>query len=486
MKTLLFATWLGISWSGLAWADVAMEPETALSPEIEFVAKDAGMVRDMLQENPWMQTFQQSNLFRGLMIQSGPVFNAIGSNFKDAWQGKLIDFTFDEIMRGRPAVLRLFQRRALVSPFVLTVRNIGGGEQSVVEATAKLIKGGEPHILALQEDLTPAEEEEGKEPETLYTATIGPVKINSQRFAVVLDEGCLRLGRDPVATASAAHLCRNEQKPLQGDAELNVRLQTSFPAVYVFAEKFLGIGRQWQANFKWNAGKKRFEPATANMQLTADHLFGADNFKDVVDVLPATTEFAAVMAAPVPERLEPGAVAAFLGQSKQALKGAPRRKVVVANLGPAIGDESIDQVVVLVDWPKPVDAQTIQEAAFLFSGPSSTGAYVRGVCRNWLAITPSSRVLNRIEAVCQRKAPALADAPAAAKVFNGAGRSLATYFNLGGFLSQTLVYGVETAGDSDKNYKEVGEARDMLAQLPILAAYGKVEGKQLKMTGVMQ
>lgn len=460
----------------LALAEPAPDPAaaatTALVPEYEITVADAGSLKRLVNGNAWMRDFQGSNLYRGTMVRLGPLFFAVGQKGRDAWEGRLLDFAAARLLDGHPARLAYVDAPHLVSPFGVTLPDLGPAQRETVKVLVAGLRSG-------ADVPTPLRTADGRD----VTVAVTPLAVKLQKLAAVAQGACLVVARDPRVAASLSLRC-GSPAPKGANVPaglLDVDVRQLFPAGSAVLEKLVGLEGRLRVEFDLDPAASRFVPSRAELALGRGHLVREGTLDGgLLGALPAATAFATSLVLPDPGALDVATMETYL-QTVREKPPAGAIPVTLAYLGTRFVDDK-EEALTAILLPRPGPGTTAIES--LFTGTRRRVAVSRA-CPGLLVLSPSPRAISSIEEACAGRAPSLRQLPPALVTRLGKGPAAGSaYLNVGRLLSTALELGWARQKKSGEPPPEVKDALELLDRLPSYAFSGRVEGDALRMRAV--
>jgi len=449
-----------------------------LIPEYEVTLRDASQMNALLKGNVWAKDFSGSNLYRGSMARLGPVLFAVGSEDRDSWKGRLVDFLADHLLAHRPVRLSYFHSSGLSTPFGTTILGLSPREKEIV---SRLIKS---HRRA--ED---AEIEIGIAPNRTEKIRVTPISLRTQKFAVVAGNDCLTVSRDPRLAAALSQRCTSE--PLAADASIDVDTKQFFSAWSTVVEKLFGLGPRLRIELGFDGRNARFKPGIARLALEPNHILGTAPVDDaVLAAIPADTLFFTTALLPDPTPLSKESLDRWF-RSARPRGGGRAVPVTLLYLGMHEGKKSRQEALsVLLVPQKDTSEAALARIDELFGNSGRFEVHASSPCPGVVAISPSRTGLERIAAVCSGKQPSFRQlSPKVVSAFRDKPISAGAFFNAGGFLKSSLALGWRAESPAGGKPlpplpPEVVEAMTLLDRLPMYAFAGPALGSSVVMAGV--
>lgn len=458
-------------------------PPSPFVPRYRAYFKDGRRLKEGINKNDWLKELYQTSLYHGLMLRLSPVLFTLGENHERAWSGKLIDYAYDKLLQDRPISVSYFGRPNLSSPFGITIHDLGGAEKSVIKAVLKGMKAGEPVQV---EVVAPSREKQ--------SVAVTPIRMGTQKFAMVQHGDCLSLSREAKVAAALSFKCESV-KSGQDDAWVSVDLKEFFPPLYPMLSKFVGIKRDARISLEWDSSEKAFRPSRMELGLEENHLLtSVSPGADLAKILPAAAPLVAVAALPAPQSISRVEVEALLKTERKDIHAMKTKALALAFLGMRevkFGDRKalVSLTAVLVPQDK-VDEKTLADLDGLFSEKELHEMKFKHVCGTHLAFSDRIETIELLEKACGRQIPSFKDLPEKLiKPLLEASVSGGLFVNLGGFLADSVALGWQLE-PSEKGSapmpKDVEKARELLGKLPLFSFAGASSGKTLVLNGVSQ
>ncbi|MFI5142820.1 MAG: hypothetical protein ACHQQS_02290 [Thermoanaerobaculales bacterium] len=450
--------------------------QKALVPEYEVSVRDASQVRKLLRDNAWVQTFADSNLYRGTMVRLGPALFAVGRADRDGWQGRLVDFLVERLLAGRPMRLSYFNAPGLVSPFGITISGLSATEQTAAHLIVQSQRAGDD----VSADVAT--------PRGSVAVKVSPVNVRLQRFAIVEGASSLTISRDPQVAATLTLRELTERPTSDAVAELD--LKQFFSAWSIVLEKLFGVGDHLAASFAYDPGNARFAPTRAELPLGANHLLGVGQLEPpLLAAIPADTLFFATVFLPDPRPFDPASVESYF---RTARSHVDRRSVPVSflYLGMNVQPEHHSEAMSVLLLPRSShDDSTAAGLEALFNGRRRYEVHFQVECPGFVAVSPSQAALDQIAAACAGRHPSFRQmSPRLVGALTQRPVSAAMFLNVGAFLKSSLAFGWQlqaTRGDKapPPTPQELVDAMAVLDRLPSYAFAGEASGNTLVMQG---
>lgn len=249
----IYSALIILSTSLMANAERLSLPNQKIKPQVSIQFRDANHLHQFLHQNPQAKRFLASNLYRGLFYRLHPVFGLLGSEYSTTWEGRLLDYTYQKTMAGRPLTLAYFPQRSLSSPFGSAVAGLGDVEQKLLDSLLGTFSGGSHRV-----PLSSTQEQ-----------TIQSLQIQGQKFAKGLDKGCLGLSRDPYVAAYLTNSCAE----VQADALIQLDMHQLLPAISGVYRRFFANDGNLNFQMTWENSTSSWKPSRMQMPVIKDHQF---------------------------------------------------------------------------------------------------------------------------------------------------------------------------------------------------------------------
>lgn len=454
----------------------AVVPEKKmLMPEVTFRVKDGKILSQLMTKNKWFLDFRQSGLFQGTFFRLGHVIFASpdeSGSAAAAWKGRLLDSLYETILQNRPVSLFRYRASNLTSPYVVSVQGLSKAELTTAETLMKVLKSA---------DAVEVEVEAGRK------VKVTPLLVKQQKFAAVLDGGCLSVGRSSDAVAAASALCPR-LAPLTKDAEARVNLDASFPALTTLRGTFLGIKPEARIDFAWKASDSRLAVTGSEVELASgQHLLMKEKMPaDFLKALPASTVFFSSAFVPRPSGYAPDALTAYFKSAKPALRKSKPQAVALAYLGIDDSPKEASRALpaILIHQPGATAAQVTQLSK-TFDGREKRAVFVRKVCPNVIAVAQKAAALDLLEKTCKKEVasfeqmPERLIGPLSKEAVSGA-----AYLSPGRLLSNYIQNGWYALKKNDQLPAELKSSRSLVEQLPSYVFVGQADDKRLALKAV--
>lgn len=445
----------------------------AYVPQFALRVKDGKYLSAITEKNEWYRGFRQTPFYQGLVGRIAPVIFAPADDFgsaKAAWQGRLIEYLYSKLIQNRPVSLHFYRRRDLSSPMVLTVHDLSKAEIKIATNLISVLSSGKIEDYKFSD---------------AGAVKVTALNVKQQKFAVVIRDNCLAIGRSPDAVASSSFVCA-KAAPMAFDAEVDFSLSESFPALRGVSEKFLGILPRAKMQLKWDSAKARFAVHGAKIDL-ADHLLAKGKVStEILSAIPSDSLFFAMGAIPHPkDGFSPEGLAKYFKLPKSELRKVPSIPVAMAYV-PVFSNVGTKHSTALLIQPakgKEAVEKTVSQLVLSFS-TQKPETYVRPVCTDLIAITTDSSVFETIDAVCKKKRPAVAQMPKK-WVDSTQASSVAgvAYLSPGKLFSMQIERGWKKASNKGNApyAAEIKQAREMAELLPAYFFVGAADDKSMTM-----
>lgn len=446
------------------------EKPFAQEPLYSLAVKDAAMLKDLLQKNAWMQEFQRTTVFRGLMHRAGPVVTALARP-EDAWKGRLLDFVYEKALNGRPVEIDYYSKRDL-NPLVFRARGLGTSELKTLDLLFKAFNNGENKPFLVQTRTAPMQ------------INVTPLRLHTEKLAVYLGGDCLVAGRDPQLVAKSSTLCEAAPKYAH-DGQLTVNLPDLLPSLRGVINRFYAAGSTVQLDLIWQAAGSRFVIPSAQLSVeNSDALVSGALPGTWAKALPATSPLVLTQFVPEPKSWT---LQGFSEVLAVPVKDWSKRKAIPVTLVfLGMHREPKSQV-----W-KPLSALLVpapsrgNEALVGLSGVFSDLKHYevafRRVCQNMIVFSPEPESIRLIENACKGQAASFAQMPPEfLKPLQTGQHSSVMFANTGRFFNSLLEIGTRRG---KWNEAQVKQARTLLTGLPSYMFQGSKEQKALVFKGV--
>lgn len=444
----------------------------AMVPQFTFRAKDGKLLTQIMQKNKWYLEFRQTSFYQGAVGRIAPVLftppDDHGSAAK-AWKGRLLDYLQQKILENRPVAIHYFRRSRLASPFAVSVSGLSKAEIAVANQLISSLKSGEPVVMKFRD---------------AGSVSVTPLLVKQQKFGAILKDGCLSVGRSPEAVAAASYWCR-QARPLQGDGEIGVSLDESFPALRGVREKFLGVMPELRVPMKWNSAEARFSVQPARLEL-ADHALKTGKIPiELINALPSDALFFSSALVPMPASgFDPGGMQSYFKTPKAKLQKAPILPVALVYFPVNHeGKGPRPETALLLHVPKATDA-AIAQLATSFTPTKKRETFVRKTCDGVIALSASKEALDALEQVCKKQRASFAQmadkwtTPLKTPALSGV-----AYLSPGRLFSTQIDRGWQKT-KTQEPAEEIKTARHLVEKLPTYMFTGAAEPKSLVLKAV--
>lgn len=440
-------------------------------PQFSLRVKDGKYLSTITEKNDWYRDFRQTPFYQGLVGRIAPVIFAPADDHgtaKAAWQGRLIEFLYSKLMQNRPVSLHVYRISNLTSPFVLSVHDLSSSELKIASNLISVLSSGKTEDYKYRD--------------------AGPVKVTAllvkqQKFAVVIRDKCISIGRDPEAVASSSYTCAKSAS-MVSDAEVDFSLSESFPALRGVSEKFFGILPRAKMQLKWDSSKARFAVQSAKVDL-ADHLLGKGKVpSELMAAIPSESLFFALGSIPNPkEGFSPEGLAKYFKQPKAELRKGPSLPVALVYV-PVYGENvTTHSTALLIQVSKEKSAATVGQLVSSFT-TQKPETFVRVVCADLVAVSKDAKVFDTLDSVCKKQRPAIAQMPKKwVDSTQNASVAGVAYLNPGKLFSMQIERGwKKSSGKASAPYAaEIKQARGMAEMLPAYFFVGAADEKTMTM-----
>ncbi|MBL7687792.1 MAG: hypothetical protein JNJ49_07135 [Bdellovibrionaceae bacterium] len=442
----------------------------AYVPQIVLRVKDGKYLSSITEKNEWFKEFRQTPFYQGLVGRIAPVIFAPADDHgsaRAAWQGRLIEYLYSKLMQNRPVSLHFYRRRDLSSPFVVSVHDLSKSEMKIATGLISALSSGKSQDYKFRD---------------AGAVKVTAIVVKQQKFAVVVGDSCISIGRAPDAVASSAYAC-SKSAPMTFDAEADFSLSESFPALRGLSEKFVGVLPRVKMQLKWESTKSRFAVQAAKVEL-ADHLLGKGKMPpELMSAIPAESLFFASGLIPNPkDGFSPDGLAKYFKQAKPELRKGASFAVALAYVPVYEANSTTHSTVVLLHVPKNKESTVTQLTQSFSTRKPET--FVRSVCGELVALSSEAKTFDTIESVCKKQRPAFSQMSKrwieSAQANNLSGLA---YLSPGKLFSMQIERGwKKTSSKATVPFAaEIKQARTMVEMLPAYFFAGGADDKQMSM-----
>lgn len=456
-----------------AWAqdeDAPSDP-AAYVPQFSLRVKDGKYLSTITEKNDWYRDFRQTPFYQGLVGRIAPVIFAPADDHgtaKAAWQGRLIEYLYSKLMQNRPVSLHVYRMRNLSSPFVVSVHDLSTAELKIASNLISVLSSGKTEDYKFRD---------------AGAVKVTALIVKQQKFAVVIRDKCISIGRDPEAVASSSYTCAKSAS-MTSDAEVDFSISESFPALRGLSEKFYGILPRAKMVMKWDSSKSRFAVQSAKVDL-ADHLLGKGKVpSELLAAIPSDSLFFALGAIPIPkDGFAPDGLAKYFKLPKADLRKGPTLPVALV-YAPVFGENvTTHATALLMKVSKGKTTETVNQLVSSFT-TQKPETFVRAVCSDLVALSTDAKVFDTLDSVCKKQRPAVSQMP---KKWVDSTQSTSVagvaYLNPGKLFSMQIERGWKKANTkaSTPYAAEIKQARGMAEMLPAYFFVGAADEKTMTM-----
>ncbi len=458
--------------------DYQLTPIVTSDPALTIELNDASLISTLFSKNQWFDAFLDSNLYRGVAEDLGPVFFMLGENLKNAWSGRLIDFLSGKLLTDEPIHFYYFARDGLVSPIAAVIPNLNESKTKVLTSISEKLL--QPETKQEMLDLA--------DPKQRKPFRVRPLHLYSEKFASYRENQCLALSRDPRVAISSGGYCSKTNPFAEDDVVLRVQLDQIFPQVWSFVSKFYGFEKDLIIKLKYKAWDKNFRISEGLLKVREGFIVPKGKSSvSLFDLLPAQTVFFTTFMTPFPENLDDVSLKSFLASSREEISKKPVRPATLAlwkRRGATTGSTYVTAVLIQ-DGPN--GSLSLDGIPKIFPEKSLAEIKFDRVCDHHIVVTPYLEALEDLRQGCIKNIPVLSHKnPRISESYGSAEGSSHVYFDLGLLLTDSLRLGVERSKDKNAGESpEVAQSLDLLGRLPVLGLRGAFENGFLKFEEVL-
>jgi len=466
MTYKILGTFIGIIVFSAQAAPLTKKAEWTLS------VRDSSKLKEVFEQNEWFKQFQQGPMFRGLMYRLAPSLYALGTDHANAWQGKMLDYLSSQILKNLPVTLTYDPLLPAISPFGITLHQLGPAEIVIVKALLKELAGKiKPQQVSFEFD-------------SKKTIAVQPISLEQSKFAAVLHGSCLSLSRDPQLVARLSQKCEFQAT---SDLELDIDLERWMPKLHHFVSRFSGLGNSLKLKFERK--NNSYQIVNAELDLQSDAIRSHSTMNEAfLKAVPADVNLAIMLSSPKPRGLEVDDIKKILKDGVRAKTFADTASVPIwfLHLGLEKNQEqkkleSLSGVLI----PSVFGTQGLENLVQLYSGSGNEEVFVKEIC-SFLILSPNTKFIQRIQDSCEGKRASLKDLPGAerksllATTLHGA-----IVFQSSEWLSGLLSEAWKLENNDEAMSSEIVTARDQLRSLPRVSLKAqRIEDSRMKFEGV--
>ncbi|GEM_PF-3276874 len=443
----------------------------AFSPSLVASVKNSQNLYNVVSKNKWFLDFRQSPLYYGLLYDLYPTLFSLPDEFsasKDSsWSGRLIDYVYESILKNRPVQVHYYQQHNLSSPWGLSASGLSSSESKALDQLIKLFKVGDEKEVNLSDSTT------GK---------VTLIEIKAQKWAVKKEGSCFTIGKDPKVVFAIARDC----KPLKinADLEVDINLSMLFPALMVVREKVVGLGETMKIPFQWNNGENRFDLAPIAVGLNKENIFVSKKVaNEMLKILPSDTHFFAIGNIKIWNgNMTVDNVKKFLASTKRTKDFQRQAAAVLIQVQTKYDDRLWSENALILETGAINQAQ-LDSIGKVFESKFGE-VFIRPVCGKSLVVSRSKEVLQKIQNVCDRKAPSILDrSELKAAELASQDNSMSFFADVGRWMSAKIEQGYLAKAKQSKlppvMPPELTKSQKLLEQLPKYLVKGTAKDQNL-------
>lgn len=445
----------------LLFSSLAFAAEIPLKYSVSV--KDGKNLHQFFSKNGWMTDFYQSNLYQGMTIRVGSILTALPSQEKKTWEGRLSDYMVEKILSGRRVTSSYFQRRGLVSPLGMTIHNLGSVEEKIVSGLLEALRTTNDQSI----------EDNGT---LLGTAT--PIIIGVQRLAVVLDDKCLSISRDPIVAVWMSKLCKSSGN-LSSDGEVTINLSNLVPSLAGILNKWLGLENKIQVSLNYSSETSSYVVSGMRLGTGKRDVLRANDFdKAILEALPADTHMFVSFNIPDPQKWDGPSLISFLKADPKSLQKRNLLAVTAFYLG--MPDDSRLSMSGLLIKPENFSMELLASITQAFPPSPGWEVKVKPVCSNrFVILSPSAAAIAAVEESCAKNRAQLAQGNSD-MIQSFSGKNINTAFvNLSKAATGAFNLGRAKEGHAEVS-AEVKETLSLLGRLPAIIFNGQKQNKTIE------
>ncbi|MFN7729820.1 MAG: hypothetical protein ACK5P7_11745 [Bdellovibrio sp.] len=466
---LLFAA-LTLTTPSAQSADEPAKKPFRQEPLYTLAVKDAAYLKEMLQKNVWLAEFEKTTMFRGLIHKIGPVAHSLARP-EDAWQGRLLDFVYDSVLKGRPLEIDYYSKRML-SPVVFRARDLSKTEKTVLESLIKVFRNGENKDFYVTGS------------KGANQVSITPLRFYTEKLAMQWGTDCITLGRDPELVAKSSTDCALVPV-LKKEGLLLVDMRDLMPSFRGVIDKFYAAGSRLQIDLTWQKGESRFVAQEARVPVQNWGAFVTGTLPATwLKAIPATSHLLVTQFVPEPKAWTIEGISEVLAQPTEQWKGGATVPITLVYLGMEQNSETKNwkPLSALIVPVKSKNNEALSGLSSLFSETKHYEVGFRRVCQNLIVFSPDPEAIRKIEDSCKAKGASFAQLPPEfLKNISGKAQSTVLYANTSRFFGSLLEIGTKTRS---WNETQVKQARNLLSGLPTYLFSGSESQKEIVFKGV--
>jgi len=433
-----------------------------VEPQFSISFKDTSKAYQFINENSWFKNLYNSNLFQGLMLRTNISLKALGTEEQNSWKGTLLNYVYENVLKNRMMQFSYFHVKKLSSPFGVFVNDIGETESAILK---KLI----------------AEFDNGNVQELFQSEKVSSISIKGQLYAVILDQNCLSIARDPNIAAWMIQKCR-VSKTLEKDMKIQISFNVLAPSIYPFMEKFTGMGNELNFDFEYDEKSKRFVPDTGKITLSEKHIFKSMSLSDQdLMMIPKDSLFFVNIWLPRPAKLSSKEVSNYLKKDKDDLRKLEYFPVSLIHLGMKHDFSSwVPMTAVVFKYPNMNEKEMVSFDT-LIGFNQYASAHYRKICNDYYAISDSEDTILQLEKACRKEIVSVAFlSDSKKKALINSKNALNFYVNIADFAKNILRF---AWNNSESFPPEMEETEKILGEIPSYTAKGTVDGELLELKG---
>lgn len=441
------------------------------SPSFIASVKNSQNLYSIASKNKWFLDFKQSPLFYGLVYDLYPALFSLPDEFsvskESTWSGRFIDYFYESVLKNRPVQVFYYQQSRLASPWGFSVSGLSGAESKAADQLIKLFKMGEDKEVSLSDSIK---------------GTVSLIEIKAQKWALKREGSCLTIARDPRVAYSAGQKCKPPK--ISSDLELDINLSLAVPSLMKIREKVVGLSETMKVPFQWNGAENRFDLAPISVGLNKENIFVTKKIvRDFLKIIPADSHFFVMGNIKIWNgNMTVENVKNFLA-SKNRGKSFQKQAAAVLIQIPVKKDDLITTENALILETNVINQSQLDNVGAVFESRFGE-VFIRPICAKTLVISRSKELLQKVQNVCDRKAPSILDrSELNAAQLMSQDSSLSLFADLGKWVSYKIEAGYLTKAKQKKLPlvipRELLESQKLLEQLPKYLVKGSAKDQNL-------
>ncbi len=440
-------------------------------PEYNLTIRNAKLLYQLFEKNSWYKTFVESTLYYGVMHRLAPVLFSLGGEHvgrEGTWKGRLMDYLYEKILENKTASVMYFHYPKLISPWGMNVYDLGMMEHSMLQMLIRQFQSANPQSITLGSD----------------EVKVTPLELKTQKFAVVLNEKCLSISRDPRVVAELSLNC-GASPQLLADAQVEVNLDEYFPSFLTLRKKFLGLDKTLKLSFQWDPTHFRFVPIQGEISFErSGSILGLGQIpQELLEAIPADAVFHGQGWLPDPDQgLNKESLLVHLKKGPVELQTLSKIPVALVYLGMA-SSKPITPLTAVLLLKRGSNDQIFSDLNLLFSEKTKFEVKLRSVCKNVVVLSPYEEAIEKIQSSCEHKIPSFKQMPEnVRKPLETEMISLAAFLNFGRLFSSALEFGWMLQKQTPFP-AELKPPQRMLEGLPAILFYGTAKEDRILFKG---